>query len=421
MLGCDDTAKAEFLNKRGAKGQLAGPGQSQSNLWFVKPEQLDTFGPAIGANGVWVAEAVKANTPSDPFLFSGYARRSLHISTGTPNAVTAHLEVDQGDGEWTKVRDVKVEGGSAYVTFKPEDKGAWVRISVDRDLAQASAVFACTNEDTRPTQCAAIFDGVSNLQTKDYSTGVLLTRGDNLRTLSFGAQVIKDGRLIHSGYYELTADMQLLHRDDPKALDFVQSKAAVPKDVITSDAASILVVDDAKRRWRLPKTDAGYESEGSQVRRVCREIATERDLLNAHGTVYELPAENAGGYSKMRAIATHGRNITDYVSYRGLLLFSGISADAAAGEHIIKSDDGKVALWAGAVDDLWKMGKPRGHGGPLLKTAVQAGVPSDPYLLRGSARSLRSSRRFTRGGILELLAQPTLRRMGGDELDLQFR
>jgi hypothetical protein len=35
------------------------------------------------------------------------------------------------------------------------------------------------------------------------------------------------------------------------------------------------------------------------------------------------------------------------------------------------------------VDDLWKLGKPVGKGGPWLKTAVQAGVASDPYLMTG--------------------------------------
>ena len=41
VLGCDDTAKSEFLNKRKVKGEIAGPGRSQSNLWFVEPKQLD--------------------------------------------------------------------------------------------------------------------------------------------------------------------------------------------------------------------------------------------------------------------------------------------------------------------------------------------------------------------------------------------
>jgi hypothetical protein len=60
---------------------------------------------------------------------------------------------------------------------------------------------------------------------------------------------------------------------------------------------------------------------------------------------------------------------------------SGISPDAQAGEHILRSDDGHAALWAGAIDDLWKLGKPRGKGGPWQHTKVQANQKSDPYLM----------------------------------------
>jgi hypothetical protein len=38
------------------------------------------------------------------------------------------------------------------------------------------------------------------------------------------------------------------------------------------------------------------------------------------------------------------------------------------------------------VDDLWKLGAPAGKGGPWLNTAVQAGAPSDPYLMTGYER-----------------------------------
>jgi hypothetical protein len=113
-----------------------------------------------------------------------------------------------------------------------------------------------------------------------------------------------------------------------------------------------------------------------------REVCTERNLLNAGGTFYELPAENAGGFIKVRPIATHNRRIHDFASYRGLLVLSGI-ADDAKGDRIIHSDDGKCALWVGAVDDLWAFGKPRGVGGPWLKTAVKANTPSDAYLATG--------------------------------------
>jgi hypothetical protein len=65
-----------------------------------------------------------------------------------------------------------------------------------------------------------------------------------------------------------------------------------------------------------------------------------------------------------------------------LVIASGVSSDESVkSEHIIRSDDGKAALWAGAVDDLWKLGKPRGEGGPWLDTSVKAGERSDPYLM----------------------------------------
>src|SRR4051812_35047089 len=64
VFGCDDTAKSEFLNKRKAKGDLAAPGQSQSNLWFVEPSKLDALGPVIGDGAVWLNDAVKAGAES---------------------------------------------------------------------------------------------------------------------------------------------------------------------------------------------------------------------------------------------------------------------------------------------------------------------------------------------------------------------
>ena len=55
VLGCDDTAKSEFLNKRRAKGEIAAP-QSQSNLWFVEDAALDRLGPTLGRGAVWLRE-----------------------------------------------------------------------------------------------------------------------------------------------------------------------------------------------------------------------------------------------------------------------------------------------------------------------------------------------------------------------------
>jgi len=182
--------------------------------------------------------------------------------------------------------------------------------------------------------------------------------------------------------------MRLRRVNDPDAHKWLKENVAIPTGVITADAASVLYIDDSGRRYRLPKGDASFDHAGPLgLERIDREVCTERDLFNYHGTFYELPAKNAGGFAKIRPIATHNRHITDYCSWRGLLVLAGMADDAPAGnEHIVRSDDGRCALWFGAVDDLWKLGKAVGRGGPWKDTPVQAGQPSDPYLMTGYDR-----------------------------------
>jgi len=182
--------------------------------------------------------------------------------------------------------------------------------------------------------------------------------------------------------------------EDPEGEAWVAQNLAIQAPLITADAASFLYVDEAGRRWRLPKSDGAFERAGPLGEsRLAREVCTERNLLNVGGTFYEVPAENAGGFSKLRPIATHNRRVHDFASYRGLLVVSGLAEDAQ-GDHVIRSADGKCALWVGTVDDLWAFGKPRGHGGPWLQSPVKANVPSDSYLATGYDRKkLRLSHR----------------------------
>jgi hypothetical protein len=235
------------------------------------------------------------------------------------------------------------------------------------DFLRATAFFHYRGEDQRPARAAAIFDG---LGAGDTTRGVLHARGGGFKTLRF----------IHDGAaYDLDGALQLRKADDPAGAEWTAKNAAIPASGLGADAASAFYLDANGARWRLPR---GQHTEGA---RVCREVCTERNLLNAYGTFYEMPAENAGGFPKIRPIATHDRAIWDYASYRGLLVMSGVATEAR-GERIVRSDDGKCALWIGAVDDLWQLGKPRGAGGPWHDTAVRAGEPSDPYLCTGYDR-----------------------------------
>ncbi|MBP8300568.1 MAG: hypothetical protein KA020_09405, partial [Planctomycetes bacterium] len=163
--------------------------------------------------------------------------------------------------------------------------------------------------------------------------------------------------------------------------------AAVPVGVLDADAASVLFVDDAGRRWRLPRALPTADAmRPFAATRVCREVATERDLFAAHGTFFELPAENAGGFAKVRPIASHGFAIHDFCSWRGLLVMTGVNPQVANNERLVRSADGQAAVWLGVVDELWQLGKVRGVGGPWLGSQVSKGEPSDPYLMTGYDR-----------------------------------
>ncbi len=381
VLGCDDTAQSEFLNKRRAKGKLSGPGQSQSNLWFIDPAHLDRLGPTIGRGAVWLNEPVKAAAPSDAFLFAGFDHRLLHLTHDAPTAITFTLEADRlGNNTWSELRRVDVPaGGYAFTEFSPIETGAWIRVRVSHDCAHATATFSYRSTDSRTTTASALFSGLATDTSKTPLGGLLHARGAGKKTL---------GLAVGNSFYEMGPDLKLLPSAELGAAAWMQTNVAIPRDALTLDTASVIYTDEAGKRWRLPRGRADYRLEGPLgFERTDREVCTERDLLNAAGTFFELPAENAGGIAKVRALTTHNRRIQDYASWRGLLVLTGLDADAPiSNTHIVRSTDGKAAVWLGVVDDLWSLGKPVGVGGPWKDSAVQPGVASDPYLLTGYDR-----------------------------------
>jgi hypothetical protein len=212
--------------------------------------------------------------------------------------------------------------------------------------------------------------------------GVIRAQDGNRRTLEFAAGT-PEGAI---GRYVLDEAMKLRRIDDEAAHLALLRRAAIPsrKAVLDVDEASVIYIDDHGRRFRLPFRRDFAEAGPLGFGRLCREVATERDLFNCHGTFYELPGDNAGGFARVRPVATHNRRIHDYCSYRGLLVLSGIDLETAHGNrHIIRSEDGQTALWIGAIDDIWQLGKPSGSGGPWYNTKVEAGAVSDPYLMTG--------------------------------------
>ena len=384
VLGCDDSARSEFMNVRRFKARGSAPGQSNSNLWFVEPRELGHLGPVIGRGAVWLREDLAAGVISEPFLFTGYDHRQLTLTHSTAAPVRFVLEVDRdGSNAWTTLEEVTLAAASTRVWhFGSENNAAWIRLRAIDVAGQVTAHFHYRNRDLRGPENHAMFDGVTREGQGPNRLGLM--RSLSVERLAVVAASAADGS--DAAVYEI--DQQLTLRpggNAESAVELVQALAQ-PAASVQIDEASAVVVEGGVR-YRLPRgrNSSAPEPNHFARARICREVATERDLLNVQGTFYELPARNAGGVAKVRPIATHDLAIHDFCSHNGLLFLSGLDA-ASAGERILRSPDGKAAVWVGVVDDLWQLGKPRGRGGPWCRSAVQAGEASDPYLMTGYDR-----------------------------------
>ena len=209
VFGCDDQAKNEFLGNRKLKKGAPRCTQSQSNLWFVEPEKLKTFGPPSGEGFVWLNEDVNAWEVSDPYLYEGYEsmRFTFTRADGSP---VRHELIREGD---------------------------WVRVKCLENATGATARFR-----------------------------------------------------------------------------YGPAKCQTPQ--LNANTPYVTVTDDHGKEWRFPNVNGDTNV-------VCREIATERDLLYAGGVWYELPAENAGGFAALRPIALADAPVKTLECGLGLMRLNG--------------------------------------------------------------------------------------------------
>ena len=91
------------------KGNIEGPGQSNSNLWFTSFDLPDQLGPKTAEGAVWLKEPVNAGQPSESFLFAGCPRRCAWIKNDGNKTINFTFETDQkGNGSWMSLRSITV-------------------------------------------------------------------------------------------------------------------------------------------------------------------------------------------------------------------------------------------------------------------------------------------------------------------------
>ncbi len=360
-------------------------GQPQSNLWFGDYDELRHFGPRSGWGGPWVDDDVRVDVPSDPFLVAGFERRVLHLHHTADTAVTFTLQVDSdGTGDWATRRSVTVAPrGTAVEILGDGFEGIWLRLVADTDCRATAYLHQASD---RPDDTAAgrrLAAGLADAGAESAPRAGLIRPAAHNTSLQFvPCRIAEDGTISDAAYYEIDGPIRF-SRPEQERIAEVLDVARPTLDFRVDDASVIMTWKG--QPYRLPKTDPAYDTAFAfGWPRGVREVQSERNLANIHGTFYEIPRDD--GIPMIKPVCTHGKQVMDYCSWRGLLVLSGVAADAQPDGHVFVAEDGQAALWFGAVDDLWRFGKPVGTGGPLRSSQIEAGCPSDPYLMTGYDR-----------------------------------
>ena len=78
-----------------------GVGQPQSGLLFQNIDDLWNYGKPTGWGAVWQDERVDSNAISDPFLMTGFDKKTVHLINKGKEEIEFILEVDvMGNDEW---------------------------------------------------------------------------------------------------------------------------------------------------------------------------------------------------------------------------------------------------------------------------------------------------------------------------------
>lgn len=152
-------------------------------------------------------------------------------------------------------------------------------------------------------------------------------------------------------------------------------------------ASAILKVytagNDTWTTYRLPKASHCFDHKWQTEWPRIRSVEHERLLMDHHGMWYELsPWAYNNRIWGVRPISTHLWVHADFCSWKGMLVVGPDNASHESGGNL-QCAEPQSGLWFGRTEDLWKLGKPKGWGGPWWEDQVKANTPSDPYLMTG--------------------------------------
>lgn len=377
-------------------------GQPQSNLWFGQKEEFQNWGPATGYGAIWLADTITNGEVSEPYLLAGFDNRIAHVINNAGSTLEFVIQIDEeGNNHWNDYQIIKLEGdGYTSIIFPKNLKGEWIRLKALTNGHASFVLHYTTDRFIRNGQFAKSFNGLAEVGTAgEILTAKLYSNRSNYN-MSCYTSVIKDGKNLGKAEYEFRKHSfdfvpGIVDKLSERALDTkvhfsdkeqFNAKAVAPellKELWSVDEASV-ILHTSTGNLRLPKGNSAFDK--LKDTRCIREVESERELANIHGTFYELPLIRVGQeplFKMMRPVSSHNYHIDDFNTWNGLLVLSGIRKDANPSEAIYMNSDKTAGLWFGSIDDLWKFGKPVGKGGPWKDTEVKEDVKSDLYLMTG--------------------------------------
>ncbi len=348
-------------------------GRSQSNLWFGSIEDVKSWGATNGWGGPWIDDQVKANQVSDAFLVNNFEKKVIHFSHDANEQVAFTVEIDKaGNNTWETYTTVQVPAkGYQFFIFPSGFSANWLRVRSNKDC-KATAFLHFTGK--HHVKADPMFQSLAGIDEPGGIAYNLIRPAGHNKNL----QVLQ----ISAGKKQYTEVNEALAFITPVADSTVlmEKKLRMKKD-FEMDEASV-IIKDKTGTYRIPKTSSVYDNPFEMGwPRGARELESERYMLNAHGTFYEVGRES--GFAAIRPVTTHMKKIVDFCTWRGLLVISGTKTTAEMDGHYFGNADRSNGLWYGAIDDLWKMGKPVGEGGVWKNSSVKAGISSLPYLMTG--------------------------------------
>lgn len=363
-------------------------GQPQSNLWFGEYEDLSNWGPASGYGAIWLNDAVTANKASLPFLIAGFDNRIVHFYNARQEPVNVTIQIDaNGDNTWENLKTIKLEKESyVFHLFDKSLKAEWVRLVSDKSSKLTAAFHLTANKPKQGEEGQKLSEDIAGVDYLGEVHHAKLFSNKNNFNLSVYSGNVENGRFKRSVDFEFSKfDFEF-----ESGINEEFAVAALKEEQLWSEDEASVILKTKKHNLRLPKGHVNYSKYfPSASSRDIREVESERELANICGTFYEVPLFKVGQeplFHMMRPVATHNKQITDFNTWNGLLVLSGLKKDAKPSTHVYKSPLNDAGLWFGGIDDIWSFGKPIGQGGPWKNTDVKANELSDRYLMTGYDR-----------------------------------